>query len=413
MSEAGRVSFLRLGFLLFTVVASLHPLARLCWDPLPQIAVHAGLALAWVFLAFGAGQGESAGSAETIPAVPLLFWAMGLAGTYLSAGASPFSRSVLGACLNETASALFFIFPLVMPEVWREKLAFGLAGGMAAGMTASFFSGVMVNPNLLASYLILGWPWVLRRGALSKGWGRWGWGLVLLAGGGALLATKSFWGFLAVGVQAVLGAWIFRGKLRLPRSAFWVGTGLAAVFGAAGLWIFRHDWSRLTGLEGHRLGWALTALRMFQAHPLLGVGPGAFGEAYPLYRGYTWGLNSLFAHSFPLEMLAEKGVVGAAAFLGTAAWALRRGGSGTAAVSAGGFCFHNLVHFGFSFPSLAWLFWTVTALGPNPRAFPREGGWPWRRAAPALALIGLFTVLISVTLSPRDRVPPDPVAHHG
>lgn len=63
--------------------------------------------------------------------------------------------------------------------------------------------------------------------------------------------------------------------------------------------------------EFRKLTWSST-IRMIEAHPLLGVGPGAFGIAYPRYA--TAGPTQ-FAHESYLQIAAESGLISLCAFV--------------------------------------------------------------------------------------------------
>jgi tetratricopeptide (TPR) repeat protein len=105
-------------------------------------------------------------------------------------------------------------------------------------------------------------------------------------------------------------------------------------------------------------------VRMFQDHPLLGVGPDAFVAAFPRYRTMTltrmeWGGTPAKAHNDAIQILATQGLLGALAalavvfFCARALWRIaRRAGPDTqgAGVAAGaalaGYVAANLVGFG-------------------------------------------------------------------
>lgn len=69
--------------------------------------------------------------------------------------------------------------------------------------------------------------------------------------------------------------------------------------------------------------WA-AGLRMFAAHPLLGVGAGNFEAAYFGYNTWCWELPLGHAHNYYINAAAETGVLGLAAFLALTglSWAL-------------------------------------------------------------------------------------------
>jgi O-antigen ligase len=67
----------------------------------------------------------------------------------------------------------------------------------------------------------------------------------------------------------------------------------------------------------------LAGVRMFAAHPLLGVGIGNYSAAYPLYHPRGWYASLEHAHNYLINIAAEAGVVGLAAYLllaGSALW---------------------------------------------------------------------------------------------
>ncbi len=55
-------------------------------------------------------------------------------------------------------------------------------------------------------------------------------------------------------------------------------------------------------------------LRIISDHPWLGIGPGAFGEVYPLYQTAAPEYHYTYAHNDWLQLLAEWGLVGTALF---------------------------------------------------------------------------------------------------
>ncbi len=55
--------------------------------------------------------------------------------------------------------------------------------------------------------------------------------------------------------------------------------------------------------------------RMFQAHPLLGVGVGNFNAAYPTYFVAPWSISQGHAHNYYIHTLAESGLFGLLAYL--------------------------------------------------------------------------------------------------
>jgi O-antigen ligase len=67
----------------------------------------------------------------------------------------------------------------------------------------------------------------------------------------------------------------------------------------------------------------LAGVRMFATHPLLGVGIGNYADAYPHYHPRGWYDPLEHAHNYYINIAAEAGVVGLAAYVllvGSALW---------------------------------------------------------------------------------------------
>ncbi|MBI4301470.1 MAG: O-antigen ligase family protein, partial [Chloroflexi bacterium] len=83
-------------------------------------------------------------------------------------------------------------------------------------------------------------------------------------------------------------------------------------------------WFDVRGVFATSQNWAIVermaywqaAAEMFRDHPLLGVGIGNFGYFYPQYALPDWDIPAIHAHNYYLNLLAEVGVVGLAAYLG-------------------------------------------------------------------------------------------------
>ena len=64
-----------------------------------------------------------------------------------------------------------------------------------------------------------------------------------------------------------------------------------------------------------RLAHWVAGLRMFQAHPLLGVGAGNYAAAYQQYKVTGWDESLTHAHNYYINVAAETGALGLLAFL--------------------------------------------------------------------------------------------------
>ena len=216
----------------------------------------------------------------------------------------------------------------------------GTAGGFGAwtvqgladvGLVARAAGPFVDDPNAYAQYLLVaaavlaGFAATARRTA-----DRWalgvlsGWVVVGLA------FTRSRSGFLGLAVVAAVWVWCSlprRRALGVLAFAALVLT-LSPVAGATRLGTLtqagRPAAAQDTSIAG-RTSEAASAVRMFADHPLTGVGFGAYPSEYLEYaRGI--GLDDRFetrsAHSLPLEIAAEQGIVGIAAWALLAAFAV-------------------------------------------------------------------------------------------
>lgn len=274
---------------------------------------------------------------------------------------SSYPHSVDRGVLNELAVPAFFFLAAAGDEKARRLLRGGIAVGAAALVVAalpeavlSWFggpkaAGPLINSNVLAAYLVLVappaalWWWEKeRRGGV----------LFMAAAGIVLLGTgsRAAWGAAALQVVFLL-------PLGPRRRSPWIAGVLIFLVAAAFL-----------SMDADRCGWWRSAWEMLRATGFRGVGPGAFGEAYPRFRFDALGQNTLFAHNFLMEWLAERGVVGAGASMFLLATLFRRArrrfpsaspAFRAAAAGAAGFLIDSFFHVGFSFPAVAWTFWAL------------------------------------------------------
>ncbi len=410
----------------FFLILLVHPLLRGCWDLWAQTAVRlacCGLLMAAALRRLAGPKQDVANGPERVLSQTALPLGLFLGGSAVSAALSPFAHSVDRALLNDAVGFAFFYLLAAAPAERREFHLKALWGGTVLVLAAALvsakdalgpLSGPLVNPNVLASFLLLAAPLVLRHWAdaealLPR--------LLRAAAAAALVwclfRTSSFLAYLVLALQAsLLFALLVRERARIAGRLRVFGFLVPALL-LSGAWIFRAEWPRLLQWEGDRAAWAQSGLRMWMDKPLWGQGPGAFGEAYPGYRADPWGQNSLYAHNFLLEMLAERGAVSAAGFLlflVLLARRCRRGLSGNGAAAAlglAGFGLYNLAHIGFSFPSPAWAFWSLAGYlwgeSPEEKTAARETPGPrWPLPAAGLVL-GALTAAWSFGLFRADQ----------
>ena len=357
------------------------PLLRLGWDQWSQSLVHLVLAffgvLGAVLLLLGRSMDLSRLRGALRRYGPFLAVMGGAA--FLSTVRSPFPHSAIPGLLNDFPAVVFFLVATGVSDGRRADYTRALAGAGVLAVVAALltppgssapFTGPLLNPNLLVALVILTGPLALHYVFTSTSAGvRVFWSLAALSLAVGFLLSRSLAGFGTVAVQAAVAVGLFWNRDRSgakKMSLFLGGVGLLL---GIGLFLSQTEWPKLVHGDPDRWTWGLTALKAFAAHPLLGVGPGAFGEAYPLYRATPWGLNSLYAHNFVLEFLAERGLVGAGALflwigllLRDAKRGLSRGTGPGLFLGLMGFCVYNLFHIGFSFPALYWLFFLAGGL---------------------------------------------------
>ena len=195
-------------------------------------------------------------------------------------------------------------------------LAIGVLTGSQTISTDTRATGTVIDPNLFAGYLVLIAPLVVAVGlALKPRWSVVPTTIALLAICLALLATLSRSGWLGLLTGLLVLA------VLLPRRRWQILGGaavIAIVLVAAGL--ATDIGTRLSGdtanspanMLADRAGVWAAAIGIFLNHPLFGVGVANFVNYYPEYSGNPYGLNH--AHNIFLNMAAERGIVGLAAF---------------------------------------------------------------------------------------------------
>lgn len=248
--------------------------------------------------------------------------------------------------------------------------------------------GGFVTPAALGCLLamtipaVAAWSLGMRGKARAAGFG------AVLLGSAGLIATRSLSAMLALGVALLLAA--LRGRLA-PR-ALAVATAVIAV-SVIGVGIVRHDAVFVPTREDSpwrlRAGNVRIALAIARDHPLLGVGPGGYAEAFPQYRS-TGDNESRHAHDLPAELVAEWGIPAGLALSALFFWIFLSPvvfGSGDPrtlhaglAVGLAAFALHNVVDFTAFLPSL--LFVAAVTRGllakpvtSEPGAIPQRVGW--------------------------------------
>ena len=275
-----------------------------------------------------------------------------------------------------------------LPQAMRERLEEGRAFARFA------------TPAALGGFLILALPVVAGWARAESGAVRWALAALTVLGVVALASTRSATAVAAIALSLVLLA-LRTGK---ARRAILVGVLIAlalltAVVGLRG--------EQLWNPEAKGSPWALRAgnfriaAEMIADHPLSGVGPGAFGEAYPQYR--QPGDNATqHAHNLPLELTAETGLIvggllSACFFLAFLGPLLRRAPSREPHWHDGiplglcAFALHNLADFTAFFASMFWLAAMLRGVYGAQRAGATSG-------APSIPKVTLAGTLVAAML---------------
>ncbi len=113
-----------------------------------------------------------------------------------------------------------------------------------------------------------------------------------------------------------------------------------------------------------------SAVAMWQAHPIIGVGLGSFSTLYGTYR-LPGASETLYAHNSYLQLAPETGVLGVTTLVWFLATAIRHGvqrcrlpraSAGWALPAAIAFLLHNLVSFDWYMPEVAIFGWLMLGL---------------------------------------------------
>lgn len=314
-------------------------LLRGCWDPWAQALVHAGTAAGlsgWVLWRVLRGHVPLASRRN-------LSWAAALAAlAMLSSTLSPVS----GLSTPELYNFLnaLWIFPAMSAlskdeRTWVDQAVRAAAWALVLlavyqrwGLGDARPASALVNQNVWAGTILMLLPLAAERGdkLLAAG-------LIL-----SLWWTKSVGAWLGLfAALAVTSRWR-RGRWS------WVGVAGCLVCLVA-------IYNKFESPEVlNRWRWWAAAARMIAERPLLGFGPGSYAYVFPAYRGEGT-LSTLYAHQYPLQVMAEHGLPFAALWFAGLWHCLARGRSykrfGALAV-----LIHSCWDWPLSMPANLWLF---------------------------------------------------------
>jgi Flp pilus assembly protein TadD/O-antigen ligase len=266
--------------------------------------------------------------------------------------------------------------------------------------------GSLGNPDFLAGFLILGLPalvlaWSQGSGFLGK---RWLLAPVLLALVTLLLThVRGAWLAAAVSLPVALYAGRQHWQWRPLGLLVLLGLGAAIFFSVPSRFnpSLESPWARLKGAWSGDGSWAgrrfmgRVGLDLANAHPLMGVGPGHFQDAYLEEQGRLLNQPGTSAepyrftadiHDDWLQCLAESGLPALGLLLSALFFALRgawRHGGVQGASVVGlftAFSIQAFLHFPFSVQASAIFFWGavgLTAVWDEAAAQPSDVALPW------------------------------------
>lgn len=252
-----------------------------------------------------------------------------------SAGAGARFRAPITPAFQVLEAVALFVAAIVLSRRW-PRLGLQGARALAAGAAATAAAAVY---TVIWTAAASGWDEAFPAGIASVRLSSVGpdvnaagsyYALALGAVGGLILADRRYlviWG--VAGILALAGLWMTGSRIGLAAPAIvaialaalaWRRNGsraatLAAAGVAAGLVILAGAYLHWTPRTpaGTALEWRLqqgaTALRMFAAHPVFGVGVGRFYALSPAYASPGWGYREN-AHNNFLQVLAELGLLG-------------------------------------------------------------------------------------------------------
>lgn len=217
------------------------------------------------------------------------------------------------------------------------------------------YCSIMVNPNMLAGYLVMAFPLIVGKMLKSAGM-KW----VYFLSGFLVLLCLFLTGSAGGIISLFCGLFIFLALMR--RKIRRLVPLLILIFFAI---IFLK--SRETGFL-NRVDWWKTAFRISFHNPL-GVGAGSFGKVFLKYK--IGKMNTLYAHNHFLQVLAEQGIFGffffvflLLKFFKTSAKEIGGEISKAGIIAAiSGILFHNFIDYNLCIPVNAILFWTLLGLG--------------------------------------------------
>lgn len=180
--------------------------------------------------------------------------------------------------------------------------------------------GTFPSPNSTVAFALIFLPSLLEKSGLGfRNHSRWRWywlsGVVSLSL--VILMVFSTWSFvcLTIGILLMAGGARLKQAYRQHQRIFtilFVSTGIILTLLLINKLFSVFGWGGIVPHRIHptsRLNWWMSGLKIWMDHPWLGVGIGNYPSAYLAYKTGS-GQNTLYAHSFLIQILSETGLIG-------------------------------------------------------------------------------------------------------
>jgi len=201
------------------------------------------------------------------------------------------------------------------------NISSGHSGDLISRIKSREVFSFFILSNIFAGFLLLMLPIYIGMmiDAFTRGVGRQKLlavapGLFAIFGGYLFIKThsKGAW-LIAAFVIVALIAWTAMRSVLARRKGIYIALGTFVLIFAAAVFLAR---AHIADALGVRLGFYATALKMWAANPISGVGVGNFAEQYFFYKSAA-AHEVKVAHSLVMQSLAETGIIGTLAILST------------------------------------------------------------------------------------------------
>ena len=198
-----------------------------------------------------------------------------------------------------------------------------VAGALSVGgIGVAEATGLMTDSNYLALNIVPAMPLAIFFALQGKRYSRLFWWGVLVLMSVATVATYSRSGFVTALVTMAAVMWPYRRRAKTYMILLVVAVAAAVIvpqsYHKKVASIFAKEEERDRSMRG-RMRLSLAGLDIFANHPVLGVGPGNFGEAMKPYfvkaSLFEVRLKHSAAHNHYVEVAAETGVLGIGLFM--------------------------------------------------------------------------------------------------